>query len=29
MIVWTPTVFECLIIMHAFYVFVFVPVQRN
>ena len=29
MMVWTPTVFECLIIMHAFSIFVFAPVQRN
>ena len=28
MIVWTPTVFECLICMH-FLFFVFAPVQRN
>ena len=28
MIVWTPTVFECLICMR-FSIFVFAPVQRN
>ena len=29
MIVWTPTAFECLIIMHAFSMFVFAPAQRK
>ena len=29
MIVRTPTVFECLIYMYAFSIFVFAPVQHN